>query len=191
MNTINLNELPVEAKEYLANTSFPAEKYSDIWALLDQATRTQISELKDPSGDNYETGDMQLGAIDEEYNNSSMIQKCVNELSKVRQQHEAELEKTRQAKINVELQAQIDEEELFREMRRLDRLEAKMLSQQEEAEHNSYIQEAMARRHETNIMVHNQMVDKTISDLRYAEYFHTGQEHYLQQQVAQLMAKKF
>ena len=39
--------------------------------------------------------------------------------------------------------------------------------------------------------INNQMIDKTVNDLRNAEYFKTGQEQYLQQQLAQLMAKKF
>jgi len=39
--------------------------------------------------------------------------------------------------------------------------------------------------------IQNQLIDQTVNDLRNAEYFKTGQEHYLQQQLAQLMAKKF
>jgi hypothetical protein len=192
MNTVNLNELPVEAKEYLANTSFAAEKYTDIWALLDQTTRTQISELKDSGSDRYETGDIQLGAIEAEYDKNPMIQKCVDELSKARDRHLVELNQARQEKIaEAKQQEQLDLEECYRELRRLDRLEAKQLAAQEEAEHDRYIQEAMARRRETSINIHNKMVEKTMSDLRDAEYFHTGQEHYLQQQMAELMAKKF
>jgi hypothetical protein len=37
----------------------------------------------------------------------------------------------------------------------------------------------------------NQMIDKTVNDLRNAEYFNTGQQDYLKQQLAQLMGKKF
>lgn len=39
--------------------------------------------------------------------------------------------------------------------------------------------------------INNQMIDKTVNDLRNAEYFNTGQQEYLKQQMAQLMAKKF
>ena len=38
---------------------------------------------------------------------------------------------------------------------------------------------------------HNIMVNKTMNDLRNAEIFNTGQAHYLQQQMAQLMATKY
>jgi len=38
---------------------------------------------------------------------------------------------------------------------------------------------------------HNIMVNKTMADLRNAEIFNTGQAHYLQQQLAQLMATKY
>jgi hypothetical protein len=37
----------------------------------------------------------------------------------------------------------------------------------------------------------NQMIDKTVNDLRNAEMFNTGQQEYLKQQLAQLMGKKF
>lgn len=39
--------------------------------------------------------------------------------------------------------------------------------------------------------IQNDLIDQTVNDLRNAEYFKTGQEHYLQQQLAQLMAKKY
>ena len=39
--------------------------------------------------------------------------------------------------------------------------------------------------------MNNMAIDKTVNDLRNAEYFNTGQKEYLQQQLAQLMAKKF
>lgn len=39
--------------------------------------------------------------------------------------------------------------------------------------------------------INNQQIDQTVNDLRNAQYFKTGQEQYLQQQLAQLMAKKF
>ena len=38
---------------------------------------------------------------------------------------------------------------------------------------------------------HNIMVNKTMADLRNAEIFNTAQAHYLQQQLAQLMATKY
>ena len=39
--------------------------------------------------------------------------------------------------------------------------------------------------------IQNGLIDQTVNDLRNAEYFNTGQTHYLQQQLAQLMAKKY
>jgi hypothetical protein len=39
--------------------------------------------------------------------------------------------------------------------------------------------------------IQNQLIDQTVNDLRNAEFFNTGQTHYLQQQLAQLMAKKY
>ena len=192
-------QLPKELATHYNNNPgieeyFIVQAIIDIWSMIDDDNKHRINQIDDYS-DQYD-------AIYKIYADNPNIYETVN--LKIRM-HEA-LEADRERKL-----AEIQNYKLEQEYARLSQLEQEQEAKQflieedqritrqiqEKREQQEY-QAQQARKAEflqefrsQQIGIHNKIVEKTVSDLRDAEFFHTGQAHYLQQQLAELMAKRF
>jgi len=213
---IQPGQLPTVSRKFCIRDADHVEAYAiqafvDTYALLDEETKNYIEHLEGVDDDDI--FGKQINAIHSIYANDPVIAKIVDEKKNVNQlleeERERQLEEIEDYKFEKEFDrlSQLEQQEQLEQFQRQqEELELQALVEeeqrikrliQEEKEQQEYMAQ-QARRAEflqefrsQQIGIHNKMVEKTVSDLRDSEYFHTGQTHYLQQQLAELMAKRF